>query len=82
MSTVVSPDSPATPTTASSAPLSPISFLLRSARVWRDVVAVRDGDLTLTYAELLQRVERTAGALRERGVEPGDRQEEDGPKQC
>jgi fatty-acyl-CoA synthase len=59
--------------TVSSAPLSPISFLLRSARVWGEQIAVRQDGLTLSYAELLDRVRRTAGALRALGVEPGDR---------
>jgi fatty-acyl-CoA synthase len=54
-------------------PLSPLSFLLRSASVWRDRPAVRDGERTLTYAELLAEVEAVAGGLAAAGVGPGDR---------
>ncbi|HTE61162.1 MAG TPA: AMP-binding protein, partial [Solirubrobacteraceae bacterium] len=58
---------------ASQAPLTPLSFLTRSARVWRDRPAVRFGDITRTYAQLHERVERIAGGLTRLGVEPGDR---------
>jgi fatty-acyl-CoA synthase len=57
----------------SRAALSPISYLLRSAEVWADRPAVRDGDLALTYADLLAAVERLAGALAAAGVGEGDR---------
>jgi fatty-acyl-CoA synthase len=53
--------------------LSPLLFLQRSAHVYRDQAATVFEGRTTTYAELLARVERLAGALRERGVEPGDR---------
>ncbi len=56
-----------------SVPLSPLSFLLRSATVWRDRPAVRDGDRTWTYAQLLTEVEAVAGGLAAAGVGPGDR---------
>jgi amino acid adenylation domain-containing protein len=36
-------------------------------------VAVVDGDRSVTYRELLERVHRTAGLFREMGVRPGDR---------
>jgi len=55
------------------APLSPIGFLLRSARVFAERAAVRDGDRTLSYAELLEQAERLAGALCDAGVTPGER---------
>lgn len=55
------------------APLTPLAFLARSARVYGDRIAVRDGALELTYAELADRARRLAGALAETGVEPGDR---------
>jgi fatty-acyl-CoA synthase len=58
---------------AVTAALSPISFLLRSARVWSEQVAVRHEDVAATYAELLDEVQRQAGALRALGVQPGDR---------
>jgi fatty-acyl-CoA synthase len=54
-------------------PLTPTNFLLRSAAVFADRVAVLDEDLTLTYAQLLARVQRLAGALHGLGVAPGDR---------
>jgi fatty-acyl-CoA synthase len=60
-------------TAVSTAPLSPVSFLLRSGRVWADRPAVRFGAQTRTYAELLDRAERVAGALRALGVAAGDR---------
>ncbi|MBN9623448.1 MAG: long-chain-fatty-acid--CoA ligase [Actinobacteria bacterium] len=54
--------------------LSPLSFLIRSAAVWGDREAVRDGRRSWTYAEHHARVERLAGGLRtELGVEDGDR---------
>jgi fatty-acyl-CoA synthase len=57
----------------SRAELSPIAYLLRSADLWSDRPAVAfEGD-TRTYAELLQRVEKLAGALRAAGVGAGDR---------
>jgi fatty-acyl-CoA synthase len=58
---------------SSFAALSPLKFLQRSAYVYRDQTATVFGDQTVTYAELLLRVERLAGALRERGVADGDR---------
>jgi len=54
-------------------PLTPLAFLARSARVYGDRIAVRDGVFEVTYAELAERARRLAGALRESGVEPGDR---------
>ncbi|MFG2074686.1 AMP-binding protein [Nonomuraea maritima] len=54
-------------------PLTPTSFLERSAAVFGPRVAVVDGDLTLTYADLWERVRRLAGALAEQGVRPGDK---------
>ncbi len=55
------------------APLTPLDFLARSARTWRDVVAVVDGDRRFTYAEFEDRVARQAGALVALCVLPGDR---------
>ncbi|GAB2925650.1 AMP-binding protein [Nonomuraea sp. N2-4H] len=54
-------------------PLTPTSFLQRSAAVFGHRLAVVDGDLELTYAELWQRVQRLAGGLAESGIGPGDR---------
>src|SRR5437763_15097954 len=55
------------------APLTPLDFLARSARTWRDVIAVVDGDRRFTYAEFEERVARQAGALIGLGVQAGDR---------
>ena len=55
------------------ADLSPVRFLLRSAEVFPERVAIRDGETGRTYAEFLERAERLAGALLSMGVEPGDR---------
>ncbi|MFI6735439.1 AMP-binding protein [Nonomuraea sp. NPDC050451] len=54
-------------------PLTPTSFLERSAAVFARRVAVVDGELAFTYAELWERVRRLAGGLAATGVRPGDR---------
>jgi len=54
-------------------PFTPLDFLARSAGVYRDAVAVVDGDRRFTYAEFDQRVTRLAAALAGLGVGPGDR---------
>lgn len=43
-----------------------------SARQYADRPALRDGELVLTYADLLDRASRIAGGLRRAGVQPGD----------
>ena len=53
--------------------LTPLTFLERSAVVFADKTAVRYGDRQWSYAELRRRVHRLAGALRNAGVQPGDR---------
>ena len=45
-------------------PLTPVTFLQRSGRVFPDRTAVVDGDRSFTYAQLLDRSRRWAGALR------------------
>ncbi len=52
-------------------PPTPISFLERSARVYSDRPRVVDGEVRLTYAELHERSQRLAGALREAGLGRG-----------
>jgi fatty-acyl-CoA synthase len=59
--------------TPSFAPLTPLAYLQRSARVWADQVAVRFGDDSTTYHELLGRVQAGAGALRGAGLAAGER---------
>jgi long-chain acyl-CoA synthetase len=53
--------------------LSLVSVLEESALRRPDKVAVIEGDRTATYAQLWDAALRRAGALREAGVEPGDR---------
>ena len=54
-------------------PLTPTAFLHRSARVFPDRIGVVDGAISFSYGEFLDRCLRFAGALRELGVQPGDR---------
>src|SRR5882672_8255420 len=53
--------------------LTPLDFLARSAFVYRDKVAVVDGDRRFTYCEFNKRIHRLASALRRVGIERGDR---------
>ncbi len=53
--------------------LNPVSFLYRSVAVHPERVAVVHLDRRYTYAELGDRVNRLASALRGRGLEPHDR---------
>ena len=53
--------------------LTPTAFLHRSALVFADKTAVIDGDQRWTYAQLLDRCARLAGALRAAGAQPGER---------
>ncbi|MEW5628442.1 class I adenylate-forming enzyme family protein [Streptomyces hydrogenans] len=47
-------------------------LLAGAARSFSDRIAVRDGEETLTFAELYDHALRVAGGLRERGIVPGD----------
>ncbi|MEV0575016.1 class I adenylate-forming enzyme family protein [Streptomyces sp. NPDC050392] len=47
-------------------------LLAGSARSFSDRIAVRDGEETLTFAELYDHALRVANGLRERGIAPGD----------
>jgi acyl-CoA synthetase (AMP-forming)/AMP-acid ligase II len=60
-------------TNVSRQPLTPLSFLERSAHVFADAEAVVDGERRFTYRQLQERVFRLANALRQGGVQPGDR---------
>src|SRR5437899_1298675 len=53
--------------------LTPLDFLARSAFVYRDKIAVVDGDRRITYCEFNERIHRLASAIRRIGIEPGDR---------
>lgn len=53
--------------------LSPLSFLTRSAFTYGDRAAVVDRRIDLTYGGLYERAQRLAGALHERGIQPGER---------
>ncbi|MFC9789732.1 class I adenylate-forming enzyme family protein [Rhodococcus sp. NPDC127528] len=48
------------------------SILEFAARAYADRTALRDGDLTLSFADLHDHARRLAGGLREQGVRPGD----------
>jgi fatty-acyl-CoA synthase len=54
-------------------PFSPVDFLMRSAAIYREKVAVIDGETRRTYPQMLDRVYRFAHALRAMGVRDGER---------
>ncbi|TJZ76806.1 fatty acid--CoA ligase [Rhodococcus oryzae] len=47
--------------------------LARAAREFGDAEAIADGEVRISYSDLLDRVRTTARALIARGIEPGDR---------
>ncbi len=53
--------------------LDPLSFLWRSESVYPDKIAVVHEDRRYTYREMAERVRRLASALRDAGLEKGDR---------
>ncbi|WP_411123149.1 AMP-binding protein [Streptomyces sp. x-19] len=53
--------------------LTPVAFAARAAKVFADRLAVVDGELRYSYAELWQRAQALAGVLAGHGVRPGDR---------
>ncbi|PON90453.1 2,3-dihydroxybenzoate-AMP ligase [Trema orientale] len=53
-------------------PLTPISFLERSAIVYRDRASIVYGNLQYTWNQTLQRCKRLASALAHLGISPGD----------
>lgn len=60
------------PTRANYVPLSPLSFLSRTANVYPDRTAVRYGTRTYSWAQVKDRSQRLAGALKAAGVKKGD----------
>jgi len=54
-------------------PLTPVRFLRYAREQYPDNTAVVCGDQRFTYTQFADRVARLAGALRTRGVKPGDR---------
>src|SRR4051812_36745792 len=60
-------------TAVSRTELDPVSFLHRSAAVHPERIAVVDGERRWTYAELRERVNRMASALRRAGLQRHDR---------
>jgi acyl-CoA synthetase (AMP-forming)/AMP-acid ligase II len=54
-------------------PMTPTSYLTRAGEVYGDRIAVVENGQTCTYAELLNKSQRLAGALIGLGVTPGDR---------
>ena len=55
------------------APLTPLDFLARSASVYRDKIALVDADRRFSFDQLQARVHRLGTALRQAGIQPGDR---------
>ena len=54
-------------------PLTPLDYLERSAYVFREKIAVVDGDVRRTYPQLRDRVHRLAAALQSLGIRDGER---------
>ncbi len=54
-------------------PLTPVRCLLRAAQEYPSKIGIVDGDLRLSYAEVLDRTQRLAAALQSFGVAAGDR---------
>ena len=53
--------------------LNPVSFLDRSVHVYPDKPALIYGDITYTYQDFYNRVNKLAGALQKQGIKKGDR---------
>ncbi|HTX04153.1 MAG TPA: acyl--CoA ligase family protein [Candidatus Acidoferrales bacterium] len=63
----------ATPKAVHLRPLTPLDYLERSAYIFREKIAVVDGDVRRTYPQLRDRVQRLATALQDLGVRDGER---------
>jgi fatty-acyl-CoA synthase len=61
------------PKTVHLRPLTPLDYLERSAYVFREKIAVVDGDVRRTYPQLRDRVHRLAAALQALGIRDGER---------
>lgn len=48
------------------------ALVARAAREFADTEAISDGDMSMTYAEMGERIEQCAAALVASGIEPGD----------
>ena len=57
---------------ANHVPLSPVSFLIRSARIYPNRIAVIHDEQRFTYAQFLDRARRLASSLARAGVGKGD----------
>jgi fatty-acyl-CoA synthase len=64
---------PAAASTVFRTELNPVDFLRRAAYVYREKVAVVDGERRYSYAQLAERSWRLANALRSAGLRKGDR---------
>ena len=49
------------------------ALVKRAATEFADIEAIKDGDLSLTYAELSEQIDQCAAALVASGIKPGDR---------
>ena len=54
-------------------PLTPLDFARRARKLYGEREAVVDGELRLTYAQFLDRIDRWSSALQQLGVRKGDR---------
>src|ERR1700679_2628795 len=54
-------------------PLTPLRFLRYAVQQYPHRTAVVCNDVRYTYAQMADRVSRLAGALRQAGIQPGDR---------
>jgi len=53
--------------------LTPVQFLIRSAEVYPDKLAIVNGEQRYTYRQFMERVYRLANGLKQRGIGKGDK---------